>query len=265
MSVEQLIEIEDQGRLAGVLHLPHPAKRPCPVVIYCPGKNGERYEVHRLAVKFARELADQGIGFLRFDYYGMGLSDGNYYEMTTSSKVSNVLRAYEFIRTRPDISLDKVAFLGFSDGARIALMSANRTGVERILLWSPLFYEFGGNFPNNKQPRFTRHPHDPGVLVMPWAGLWVGMNFYHDLKSIDIQNELLSYKGKSLIIYGDDDPLIEEEFQYLQTNNSKFYANDSTHQVRVVHGAGHLFTSVMFEQQLMKQSAKWLTQVLQNT
>ncbi|MBU8772113.1 alpha/beta hydrolase [Cytobacillus oceanisediminis] len=262
MSFEQLIEIEDQGRLAGVLHLPPRSMRPCPLVIYCPGKNGERYEVHRLAVKFARSLAEKGIAFLRFDYYGMGLSDGFYHQMTTSTKVSNVIKAYEFATSIPGIDKDSISYLGFSDGARIALMSAIQTKVEKILLWSPLFYEFGGNYPNNMHPRFTRHPKENNILVMPWAGLWVSMDFYRDLQSIDIEAVLRAYTGKSLVIYGDDDPLIKEEFEYIKTNQQSLYKNDPEHQVTVIKDAGHLFTSVNFETQLMNRSYCWLKECL---
>jgi alpha/beta superfamily hydrolase len=254
---EVLVEIVDQGRLAGVLHLPLTSAKPYPIVIYCPGKNGERYEVHRLAVKFARRLAEQGIAFLRFDYYGLGLSDGHYHEMTTSTKVSNVLKAYEFVQTLPDINMNAISFLGFSDGARIALMAANRTSVDKLVFWSPLFYEFGGNFPG-KRPRFTRHPKHPQVLVMPWAGLWVGMDFYRDLQSINIEEELKDFQGESLIVYGDDDPLIQEEFTYLQTNRCHLYQEDDFHQVKVVPGAGHLFTSRFFEELLMTESENWI-------
>lgn len=254
---EKLIEITDQGRLAGVLHLPTSIYQPCPLIIYCPGKNGERYEVHRLAVKFARRLAKQGIAFLRFDYYGLGLSDGYFHQMTTSTKVSNVLEAYKFALSIPEVSKTNISFLGFSDGARIALMAANRTGVDKLLLWSPLFYEFGGNFPG-KRPRFLRHSRDSDFLVMPWAGLWVGMNFYRDLQTINIKKELNQFQGKTLIIYGDDDPLIQEEFEYLKTNKSYLYQDNSEHQVKVVKGAGHLFTSLFLEDQLMVSSEEWI-------
>lgn len=256
---EVLIEIEDQGRLAGVLHLPATAPQPFPMVIYCPGKNGERYEVHRLAVKFARQLAAQGIAFLRFDYYGLGLSDGHYHEMTTSTKISNVLKAYDFARNLSEVNANAISFLGFSDGARIALMAANRASVHQLVLWSPLFYEFGGNFPG-KRPRFSRHPKYPQKLVMPWAGLWVSMDFYRDLADLDVERELTKYSGHSLVIYGDDDPLIEEEFNFLKTNELDLYNNSLKNQVSVIHGAGHLFTSVEFEKKLMERSYQFLSE-----
>lgn len=259
-SHEQFVELEDcGGRLAGVLHLPTQANGPCPAVVYCPGKNGERYEVHRLAVKFARRLANLGIAFLRFDYYGMGLSDGHYYEVTTSTKVSNATVAYEYATSHSAIDPTRVAYLGFSDGARIALMAANRTKVDRLLLWSPLFYEFGGKY-LGPRPKFTRHYRDQRQMVVPWAGLWVGIDFFKDLQQTELTRELASYRGRSLLIYGDNDPLIQEELEREQTNRHAIYANVPQHQVTVVADAGHLFTSVPLEEKLMTRSGEWLVQ-----
>jgi len=260
LSEERVIEIRDQRRLAGVLHLPPPAGRPCPLVVYCPGKNGERFEVHRLAIKLARMLTEQGIGFLRFDYYGLGLSDGHYFEMTTSTKISNVLKACEFVRGLREVDADKLTCLGFSDGARIALMASRRAAVSNILLWSPIFYEFGGNIPGGRMPRFYRHRYFKEQMVMPWAGLWVGMDFYRDLNGIVIENELDDYTGKSLVIYGDDDPLMKEEFERLSTDRYALFAGTQEHRVEVIPGAGHLFNSVPFENRLMQVSSEWLAE-----
>ncbi len=258
VGIEQFIELEDNGgRMAGVLHLPEQAAGPCPAIVYCPGKNGERYEVHRLAVKFARRLAEQGIAFVRFDYYGMGLSDGHYYEVTTSTKVSNATVAYEYAAAHPAIDEQRIAFLGFSDGARIALMAANRTDVDSLLLWSPLFYEFGGKY-LGQRPKFTRHARDPRQMVVPWAGLWVGIDFFKDLQQTDLERELTTFRGRSLLIYGDNDPLVQEELEKEHTDRHAIYADVPEHQVTAVAGAGHLFTSVPLEQQLMARSGKWL-------
>lgn len=258
MPHEELVDIYDQGRLAGILHIPSKCDQPCPLVIYCPGKNGERYEVHRLAVKLARYLSERGIGFLRFDYFGLGLSDGYYHEMTTSTKISNVTEAYKYSLARPEINQEQIIFLGFSDGARIALMTANQLKRKHIILWSPLFYEFGGNYPNKKKPRFARHRVFPKFMVMPWAGLWVSLDFYKDLQSINIEKELGDYNENSLLIFGDDDPLIKEEFNHLKTIKYSIYQSSNKNKVISVAGAGHLFTSKKFEKILINQTYQWL-------
>jgi uncharacterized protein len=265
MTIERFVEFEDQGRLAGVLHIPDRSPSKCPMVIYCPGKNGERYEVHRLAVKFARKLAKQGIATLRFDYYGMGLSDGFYYDMTTTTKVSNIVTAYSFAKSLEFVNQDQIAFLGFSDGARMALMAANRTNVKNLLIWSPLFNEYGGNYPNSKKPRFIRHKFQQDKMVMPWAGLWNSLDFYKDLQGINITDELHKYTGNSLLVFGGDDPLVQEEMEFLDTSAIPLYQNDSVNRKHTIADAGHLFTSESLEYQLMRISGAWLKEHIMHT
>lgn len=262
---EKLIEIQDQGKLAGVLHIPDNYSNKCPIVIYCPGKNGERYEVHRLAVKLGRELEKKGIAFLRFDYYGIGLSDGKYFEMTTKTKVSNVEKALDYVKLLPFVDNDKIFFLGFSDGARIALMTAVETGHQKLILWSPLFSEFGGDYPSGKHPKFIKHKKSPDYIVMPWAGLWLSIDFYKNLYAIDIEDYFTNFRGgKSLIIFGDNDPLIAEEFEKMEKENILF-SNTNDNKVIKIKGAGHLFTSQILENELISISIAWINNNLESS
>lgn len=256
---ERFVEIVDIGRLAGILHLPDKISTPCPLVIYCPGKNAERSEVHRLSVKLGRQLSRSKIALLRFDYYGLGLSDGFYHEMTTSTKVSNVIKFYNFARNLPEIDSRNIFLLGFSDGARIALMAANQLKLDRLILWSPTFYEFSGNIPNSKIPKFQRHPTIKDILVMPWLGLWMSIDYYKDLKKIRIVEEINEYKGKSLIIYGDNDLLVQEEFTFLETNKTRLYINDTNNKVIPIPRGGHLFCSTSLEHKVIVETEKWIS------
>ncbi|MGA5691434.1 alpha/beta hydrolase [Cytobacillus pseudoceanisediminis] len=258
METEKLVHFWDEGKLAGILHLPEKQNQIKSVVIFCPGKNGERYEAHRLAVKLGRHLSQKGIAFFRFDYYGLGLSDGEYVEMTTSTKISNVKKAQNYILENYNIDPSGLFYLGFSDGARIALMASNRTRVKNLILWSPIFYEIGGNYPSNKRPMFMRYPLNLDRIVMPWAGLWSSIDFYKDLSGFDISREIDSFNGKSLLIYDDKDLLVLEEFAEKKVNETKLFHNDHNHLVEVISGAGHLFSSVEMEDRLMESTTRYL-------
>lgn len=257
-SQEIVVTIEDQGKMLGVLHLPEKRSYPCPLIIYCPGMNGERFEVHRLAVKFARYLAEKGIAFLRFDYYGMGLSDGYYFQMTNSTKVSNILCAFDYVQNHfPEIDLHKCVLLGFSDGARIALAAALEKKLQHVIFWSPVLKEFQTENDSAKyKTRFKLHPKYKKVMK-PWIGLWVGIDYFKDLKHFNFEQMIHAYHGKSLQIYGSDDPLAEESKILLE---EIFKQNQRTqeHDVYSVEQAGHLFTSVKLERHLMDITYSWL-------
>lgn len=257
-SKEQYFKIADQGNMAAVLHIPLQSAGPSPVIVFCPGKNGERSEVHRLAVGFARILANAGFAMLRFDYYGSGLSDGWFYEMTPLTRVSNVKAIIKFVREHPAIDGNQVVLLGFSDGARVVMGAVSEMNIKKVILWSPVFFEPPGMLDNTKKLKFTRCPHDPNVLVTPWAGLWLGINFYKDLRNMAIDQLLVSYNGESLIVYDDDDLLVEAERELLQQIDCCLFKESSRNQVAIIPQGGHLFCSIEKATELLNVTLSWL-------
>ena len=104
--------------LVGILHVPErePARIGVLVIV-----GGPQYRVgsHRQFVLMARSLAQSGYAVLRFDYRGMGDSDG---EMRTFESVASDVRAAidELLRRVP--SLTGVALWGLCDAASVSLM-----------------------------------------------------------------------------------------------------------------------------------------------
>jgi exosortase A-associated hydrolase 1 len=104
--------------LVGILHVPErePARIGVVVIV-----GGPQYRVgsHRQFVLMARSLAASGFAVLRFDYRGMGDSDG---EMRSFESVASDVRAAidELLRRVP--SLSGVALWGLCDAASVSLM-----------------------------------------------------------------------------------------------------------------------------------------------
>ncbi len=75
------------------------------------------------ASRISRALADQGIAVLRFDFTGLGGSDGDFANTNFSSNIEDLLKAVEFLRQRnnaPEI------LVGHSLGGAAVLSAANR-------------------------------------------------------------------------------------------------------------------------------------------
>ncbi|MFC5407339.1 serine aminopeptidase domain-containing protein [Cohnella soli] len=253
---EKLLSIVDQGRLAAVLHYPSTNGDRVRAVIICQGLNGERAEKHRMAVKFGRLLAANGIACMRFDYFGMGLSDGASYEMTTSTKVSNVKKVYAYLRALGFIHPDKITLLGFSDGAKISLLSALELEVRSLIHWSPVYKGGARNYFAARKPKVIRNPHDGNSFVVPWSGLWFGVRYFQDLANHDVAAGLKAYSGKSLVIYDNQDDTVRTDLESLQPDCD--FAFNRQRDVLRVDGAGHLFSSAEFERKVMLASLHWL-------
>jgi exosortase A-associated hydrolase 1 len=116
---EEALVFQCEGAsLVGILHLPErePARIGVVVIV-----GGPQYRVgsHRQFVLMARALAQSGYAVLRFDYRGMGDSDG---EMRTFESVAADVRAAIDTLLRSVPALTGVALWGLCDAASVSLM-----------------------------------------------------------------------------------------------------------------------------------------------
>jgi exosortase A-associated hydrolase 1 len=116
---EDAVVLQCEGEsLVGILHVPErePARIGVVVIV-----GGPQYRVgsHRQFVLMARSLAQSGYAVLRFDYRGMGDSDG---QMRSFESVAADVRVAidTLMRTVP--SLTGVALWGLCDAASVSLM-----------------------------------------------------------------------------------------------------------------------------------------------
>ncbi|MFC2060410.1 alpha/beta hydrolase [Chloroflexota bacterium] len=105
--------------LEGVWHLPETTNS-LPVVIVChphPLYGGDMSNGIVLAI--CQGLAQQSIAALRFNFRGVGGSDGMFGEGVTEQE--DVRAALNFILSTPDIDYTKIGLAGYSFGAGVAL------------------------------------------------------------------------------------------------------------------------------------------------
>jgi len=120
--------------LIGILHEPSPATARTGVLIIV---GGPQYRVgsHRQFVLMARSLAERGCPVMRFDYRGMGDSDG---AVRTFDEVSADIRAAidAFLAAQPGLS--GVVLWGLCDGASAALIyGGNDARVKGVIIANP--------------------------------------------------------------------------------------------------------------------------------
>lgn len=133
-SVERALAFScGEARLYGVLSLPDGGcSRGVLIVV-----GGPQYRVgsHRQFTLLARSLAANGIAAMRFDYRGMGDSEGPMRDFET---IGNDLRAAvdAFVQAVPD--MQEVVLWGLCDGASAAAMyAADDTRVSGLVLLNP--------------------------------------------------------------------------------------------------------------------------------
>ena len=130
----------EENSLCAIAHFPQPSKQ-CGVLIVV---GGPQYRVgsHRQFLLLARELARHGFPVLRFDYTGMGDSEG---EQKSFENIDADLRAAIDVFYQQHLDLKQVVIWGLCDAASAALFYAYQDQrVKGLILLNPWVYTTQG-------------------------------------------------------------------------------------------------------------------------
>ena len=88
-------------------------------------------------VKAARDFARNGLAALRFDFRGIGDSEGHFVDMTTAGEISDAIAALDFLSVQSEMSEERMGLLGLSYGAIVAACTVDLDArVKALVLWS---------------------------------------------------------------------------------------------------------------------------------
>ena len=119
------------GNLEGFLHLPE-GDGPFPAVVVChphPQMGGDMHNNVVMGVCYSLFIA--GIASLRFNFRGVGRSQGQYDE--GRGEMDDVLAALAAAGSQESIATDRVGLAGYSFGAGVAMKTAQKGGVTKAL------------------------------------------------------------------------------------------------------------------------------------
>lgn len=242
---------EEHGTICGRLHLPD-SDETCPAVLIIPGFADTAVGMHNMHVEFARELCRSGIAALRFDYRGLGESEGDFRRFTAVSGLKDAQAAMAFLQGHPAVDSKRIAAAGFSLGGAYAVMLANFFKLRALTLWSPVAYMeqvFGSFFkPEHQAEMESRGWAD-------WMGWPVGRGFLDGLHVMVPLQAAASCLPPSIVLHGDND-------QEVGLDNGKAYAALGA-QLHVLAGGDHLYSSVHMQDTAIRKSTDWLVSKLQ--
>jgi len=129
--MESLVSFKNgQLELRGILHVPNCTQDKVGVILLCPGYK-HRVGQRRLYVQIARRLRDAGFYVLRYDFHGLGESDGeirrclfgDFWDFVqTGGFVSDTRSAVDFFR---DVAkMEKLILMGLCGGAITGIIEA---------------------------------------------------------------------------------------------------------------------------------------------
>lgn len=251
---QQVFINSSQQSLSAVLHIPHGERSPG--VILCHGFMGNKIGQHRLFVKTARSLADKGFAVLRFDYSGCGDSTGDHADISLHRQILETKDAISFMHNHPRVIKGNLTVLGLSMGACVAsLTAAQDDRVNRLILWAPVARPFKDLL------GIIGYDHMNKTIKLgssDFNGFELGQNFFKSLRTTNPLEEIKNYQGDCFIVHGSGDTEIDSE-------NAKMYyevlaagENRGKHGLRIIPGADHTFSSILWEKQLIESTLEFL-------
>ena len=253
MQIPIQIEVE-RTPVLGMLHIPENQAPGSPMILMCYGLNGNCVDNNRISVSLGVHAEKTGVILSRFDYRGLGISGGEFQQISLDTKMQDSIEMAQFLDACMNGNQYSLYVLGFSDGCRIAtaLLETNLK-IAGVVLWSPIF-EIKKKFVSPSVPRkFVRHP-ETKEIVFPFKGLW--MNQKHLRQQIamsDDYQKLCDFRGKKLVILGGNDIATRTTFEELQQTNP---IPDITK--IVIEDADHLYSRKVWTDHLISNTLRWI-------
>lgn len=235
MSIDKVTFKSDGQKVSGILHLPGRERPPCVIASHglLSSKDSEKY------IALGEGLAKEGIAMLRFDFRGIGESEGGMNDDTVSRRVADLGSAIDFIRSYSDLG-DRIGLIGSSLGGFVSLIKASiEKEVKAIAIWATPFHM--DDLGSKKQEE--EHP-------LP------GEAFFQDLPKHRLL-PLLPMVSNCLVIHGEEDELVPLEqswkiFQHLSLPK----------EILVIGGADHRLTNPKHRQRAIHLSVEWFKKYL---
>lgn len=240
-------ELDVNGRLLrGNVRMPD-SKGPFPAVVFLHGFTVWKTGPQRLYEEFVRDAVKNGFCVIRFDFYGTGESDGEFYEMTIGSEMTETTAIFEWTKDQPYVNHENVFLGGHSMGALIAMLEAPGLRPKAVFGWATaltMLYQAG------LRTRTMNGPTEHGWDI---DGLELSREFMEEAAGMDFLAMCKGYEGPVLLIHGSRDLDIPVESTYAL---KAVYGDNCT--MDIVEGANHRFLSLEWKRYIYARTIEFL-------
>jgi dipeptidyl aminopeptidase/acylaminoacyl peptidase len=235
MRTEKVLFKSEGQRLAGILHLPEKENPPCVIASHglLSSKDSEKY------IALGNRLSQEGIAMLRFDFRGIGESEGRIEDDTVSRRIVDLGSAIDFVRSRQDLG-NRIGLLGSSLGGYVSLIKASLDQTIRaVVIWATPFHL--DDLKSNKGTEGHPFPAE---------------TFFEDLPKHRLL-PLLSKVSNCMVIHGEKDELVPVDQAW-----EIFHSLSAPKEIHVIEGADHRLTEPAHRGRAMELSAEWFKKYL---
>ncbi len=229
------VSFKSEGqRISGILHLPDGKNPPCVIASHglLSSKNSEKY------IALGERISKEGIAMLRFDFRGIGESEGRIEDDTVSRRIVDLDSAVTFVKSYPGMG-NRIGLLGSSLGGYISLIGGSRDQeIKAVVIWAtPFHLDDLGSKGTDQNP-------------LP------GEAFFKDLPRHRLL-PLLPKVSNCFVIHGEKDELVPVDQAW-----EIFHVLGAPKEIHVIEGADHRLTNPSHRQRAIDLSADWFKKFL---
>jgi fermentation-respiration switch protein FrsA (DUF1100 family) len=232
----ETVSFQSQGqKISGILHLPGTKSFPCVIASHglLSSKNSEKY------IALGERLSWQGIAMLRFDFRGVGESEGRIEDDTVTKRIADLGSAIDFIRSYLG-SEAPLGLVGSSLGGYVTLIRASMDKeIKAIVIWATPFHL--DDLGSKKQKEDYPLPAEA---------------FFKDLPKHRLV-PLLPSVSNCLVIHGDEDEAVPVDQAW-----EIFHSLGGPKEIRIIEGADHRLTEPKHRQRAMDLTVDWFKKYL---
>lgn len=231
-----------------------------PVVIMLHGNGSTRHEAGNAYDYTAPEMAKAGIATIRFDYIGNGDSTSDYIDFTYDKAVEDAMKCYEYLAGLGTIDMEHVGIMGWSQGGRLALLTAGRNDVfTTVLTWAGAYDQKG----NEEEQYAIAKEKGYYEVTYDWREpLKQSPEYYECAMNIDYAAEVANIKAPILAIAGSEDNVVLPEVAEKIVAASTVEGSKTL----ILEGADHTFCvftgDLTVLENLTKETINWFNETL---
>ncbi|NWF92665.1 MAG: alpha/beta hydrolase [Syntrophaceae bacterium] len=230
MKVENVAFMSEGQRISGILHLPWAKSFPCVIASHglLSSKNSEKY------IALGERLSSHGIAMLRFDFRGVGESEGRIEDDTITRRIADLGSAIDFIRSYLGRETP-LGLVGSSLGGYVTLIrgSADQE-IKAIVIWATPFHL--DDLGSKKQKEDYPLPAEA---------------FFKDLPRHRLL-PLLPKVSNCLVIHGDQDEAVPVDQAW-----EIFHVLGAPKEIHIIEGADHRITEPAHRQRAIDLTVEW--------
>lgn len=213
------------------------------VFMFVQGLFGDRCDSRAMFTELARRISDVGGNVFRFDYFGAGISEGEYKYNTFEEFVKILDYVIDYLK-KTFSYLNKVVLIGFSEGIKLCTkLIFIRNDIKAICSCNGLLVT-EEIYNTIERPKMI----DGDIVYNSYYGVWINFDIVKQYNNFLFDNKEFPDDIDVLGVYSEFDQFTKKSVQYFRDNGLK---------IAIIKEADHLFTKYVWKQEMFKVVVNW--------